>query len=108
MIRDDHLCGIVPGRARDATSGMHIRRPQVANDLGPKHAGDVGCGGDAASRRELAVHFLGHGATADEAAPFEHQRPQTRPRRIRRGRQSVVTRADYDDVVSQVTPDCPE
>ena len=73
---------------------------QVADDLGPEHAGDVGRGRHPAARRALRIDLLGHGAAADDGPALEDERPQSRVREIERRGQAVVACADDDGVVA--------
>ena len=68
---------------------------EIADDLGPEHARDVGRRRRPAARSDL----LGHTSAADDRAPLEHERREARPREIRRRRQAVVPAAHEDRVV---------
>ena len=70
---------------------------QVADDLGPEHARDVGRRGRAAAGSDL----LGHAGAADDRAPLEHERREARPREIGGRRQAVVPAAHDDRVVGR-------
>ena len=71
-----------------------LREPQVADDLGAHHAGDVGGGRGA----EAGGDLLGDAGAADEVAPLEHAHFQPGARQEARGHQAVVPAADDDGV----------
>ena len=72
------------------------RQVEVADDLGPQQAHDVGEHRELEAREDL----LGHRGAADQRAPLEHQRLAARARQVGRGDQAVVAAADDDRVVA--------
>ena len=92
-------CGLHARLAREHAQAV---RPQleIADDFGPQHAGDVRGGRDAAAGSALGVDLFGNRTAADDLAAFEYQHAQTAACEIGRGRQSVVSCAHDDDVVS--------
>ena len=52
---------------------------------------------------EARPDLLGHARPADDAAPFQDERPQPRPRQVRSGNEAVVAGPDHDRVVRACT-----
>src|SRR6185295_7298212 len=71
-----------------------LREPQVADDLGAHHAGDVGGGRGA----EAGGDLFGDAGAADQAAPLEDDDPEPGARQEAGGHQAVVPAADDHDV----------
>src|SRR5271156_5106526 len=68
---------------------------QIANNRGPQHARDIRSGGGAAARRD----FFRDAAAAHNFAALYDERRKSGARKIRRGRQAVVARADDNRII---------
>jgi hypothetical protein len=75
-----------------------IRKVEIGNHLGSKHAGYI------RSRRYSAArgNLLGHATASDNFPTFEHEGGETCPRQVRRGRQPVVAGTDDNRVVNRM------
>ena len=68
---------------------------EVADDLGPQQAVDVGGGGDLVAGPDL----LGDAGAAEDFAPLEHEHLHAGPGQVGGGHQTVVAAADDDEIV---------
>jgi hypothetical protein len=75
-----------------------IGEMEVADNLGAKHAGDVGSGGGAAVRSDL----FGDTASADDVSAFEDEGGVSGAREIGGSSETVVASADNDGVANRV------
>src|ERR1700730_13808607 len=71
---------------------------EVADNLGAKHAGDVGSGGGAAARSDL----FGNTASADDVAAFEDEGGVSGASEICGSGQTVMASAHNDGIVNRV------
>src|SRR5437868_7032726 len=73
-----------------------LRQLELADDLGPQQAHDIGKDREAEARE----HFLAHRRAADALAPLEYKNLAPRAREIGGAGETVVAAADDDGVVA--------